>query len=321
MPVLMTGVLETLTPQPGDAALDLTAGRGGHALELARCLAPGGRIALVDADAGNLAFAEGRVRSSVEGVDVEAWHTNFVDAPRLVGAWGEVRANVVLADLGYASNQVDDPARGLSFRFEGPLDMRFDQSSTGPTAAELVNSMPEDELGQVLREFGEERGWRRIAQKIREEREESPIDTTERLASIVKGVLGARGGGPKIHPATRTFQALRICVNDELGSLRSLLESVRRGAEASGGGGARRMGWLASGARIGIISFHSLEDRMVKNAFAELAKRGLARHVTRRPWVATEEELRANARSRSAKLRVIALADGAGTGGGTGVEG
>lgn len=305
--MLLGRVLASLDPQEGEVALDLTAGRGGHACELAKRVGAGGRVLLVDADEGNLAFAAERVRGATEGVEVTGWHANFVDAPRLVGEAG-LRAHAVLADLGYASNQIDDPERGMSFRFEGPLDMRFDRSRPGPTAAELVNTLPEAELAQILWQFGEERASRRIASKIREEREKSPIDTTERLASLVVGVLGPRGGGGRIHPATRTFQALRICVNDELGSLRSLLESVRRGAEASGGGGSRRAGWLAPGARVGIISFHSLEDRMVKRAFGELTRRGLAESLTRGAAVADDDEVRANARSRSAKWRAIRIA-------------
>ena len=309
VPVLLRGVLETLDPRAGEVAADLTAGRGGHARELATRVGESGRVLLVDADAGNLEFASGRVREHAPDVPVEGFHANFVDAPRLIQEAG-ARADVVLADLGYASNQIDDAERGMSFRMEGPLDMRFDRSRPGATAGELVNTLPEAELAQILWEFGEERGSRRIAQKIREERERGPIETTAALAALVVSVLGPRGGGPKVHPATRTFQALRITVNDELGSLRSLLESVRRGAEASGGGGARRAGWLAPGARIGIIAFHSLEDRMVKRAFAELTKRKLARSLTKAPVTADDDEVRANARSRSAKLRAIVLNDG-----------
>ncbi|GAB4519871.1 MAG: 16S rRNA (cytosine(1402)-N(4))-methyltransferase RsmH [Phycisphaerales bacterium] len=309
VPVLLSGVLSTLDPREGDVAADLTAGRGGHAREIAGRVGPSGRLVLVDADAGNLAFAGERVRAFAQDVPIEAFHANFVDAPRLIHEAG-LRADVVLADLGYASNQIDDPDRGMSFRADGPLDMRFDRSGRGPTAGELVNTLGQEELAQILWEFGEERGSRRIAQKIREERERSPIESTGRLASLVVDVLGPRGGGPKVHPATRTFQALRIAVNDELGSLRSLLESVRRGAEASGGGGARRAGWLAPGARIGIIAFHSLEDRMIKRAFAELTRRGLARSLSRSPVQADEQEVRANARARSAKLRAIVLNGG-----------
>ena len=309
VPVLMRGVLVTLDPRAGEVVADLTAGRGGHARELAARVGASGRVVLVDADADNLAFARERVRSHAQDVPTEAFHANFVDAPRLVQE-AQLAADVVLADLGYASNQIDDAERGMSFRMDGPLDMRFDRTRPGATAAELVNTLPEPELAQILWEFGEERGSRRIAQKIREERERSPIESTAALAALVVSVLGPRGGGPKVHPATRTFQALRIAVNDELGSLRSLLESVRRGAEASGGGGARRAGWLAPGARIGIIAFHSLEDRMVKRAFAELTKRKLARSLTRTPVTADDDETRANARSRSAKLRAIVLNDG-----------
>lgn len=306
IPVLAGEVLEHLGPWPGDVVIDGTAGRGGHAMLMAERMQGAGTLALNDADAGNLTFAQARVTAAHAGLDTRAWHGNFVEVPRRCEEGG-LAADVFLADLGFASNQMDTPERGLSFRFDAPLDMRFDREHQRTTAADLLRSIPEQELVQILREYGEERSARRIAAKIVEIRAESPIETTGALVRAVVSVLGPPGGERRIHPATRTFQALRIAVNDELGCLRSLLESVRRGAEAASGSGVRRSGWLAPGSRVGIIAFHSLEDRMVKRAFAELVRRGLCSHVTRKPVESSDEEVGRNPRSRSAKLRVLRI--------------
>ena len=186
---------------------------------------------------------------------------------------------------------------------DGPLDMRLNPAAP-ITGAELVNTMPESELAELIVDLGEEPPniARRIAAKVIQERKAGPIDTTARLAALVRAAVPpARAAGASIHPATKTFQALRIAVNDEIGSLERLLASVRRAAESVG---KRESTWLAPGARIGIISFHSLEDRPVKQSFGELVERGLAEHVTKKPVVASDEEVAANPRSRSAKLRV-----------------
>jgi 16S rRNA (cytosine1402-N4)-methyltransferase len=206
---------------------------------------------------------------------------------------------------------MEDAARGFSFMRDGPLDMRLDPA--GPTtAADLVNTLPEQELAEILRDMGEEPSWRAIARKLVEERKSSPITTTGRLASTVRSVASQRGGPPRIDPATRTFQALRIVVNDELGSLRSLLEAVLRAAAILGrtdsvASSTSRPLWLAPAARVGVISFHSLEDRLVKQEFGELHKRGAGRELTRKPVEASEEEVSGNPRSRSAKLRVVEI--------------
>lgn len=310
MPVLLEAVLERLSPRAGEVFVDCTAGLGGHASAVAERVGSGGVIVLNDADEGNLAPARDRVEAMGEPT-VHAIRGNFADVGRRVAELG-LAADMVLADLGFASSQMEDPARGLSFMREGPLDMRFDRSA-GATAAELVNTLSEEELGEILREFGEERQARRVASKIVAERARSPISTTARLASIVQEALGARGGGPRIHPATRTFQALRIAVNDELGCLGTLLESIRRASfvlraepEGRAGGGA----WLRRGARVGVISFHSLEDRLVKRTFAEMAEQGLAERVTRRPIEADAQERARNPRARSARLRVVRIDPG-----------
>jgi 16S rRNA (cytosine1402-N4)-methyltransferase len=307
LPVLLAETLELLAPQPGQTALDCTAGLGGHAEALALSVGPAGAIVLNDADPGNLASSVQRLEALAAPPRMVALQGNFADAPRRL-AEARLKAHVALADLGFSSNQVESAERGLSFQREGPLDMRLDPGAP-VTAAELVNSLSEQELAEVIRDFGEERQWRRVARKLVDERAASPIETTTRLASIVRSVVGGKGGPGRIDPATRTFQALRIAVNDELGSLRSLLESVGRAAAALAGAGATDRLWLAPGARIGVISFHSLEDRLVKRAFGDLVSRGLAQSVTRKPVEATEQERDTNPRSRSAKLRVIRLTD------------
>lgn len=310
-PVLLERTLELLDPGPGQTWLDLTAGLGGHSAAAAPRLAPGGRVILVDLDPGNLALAEARVRATApSGVEVIAWAANFSAAPDRLRALGW-RADAALADLGFASSQVDNPARGLSFTRDGPLDMRLDPH--GPiTAAELIATVPEAELARLIREYGDERFAGRIARRIVERRAERPIDRTADLAEIIKRAVpppsgGSKGRrhGPRIHPATRTFQALRIAVNDELGSLERLLEHLRRPLE-----------WLNPGARVGLIAFHSLEDRPIKHALAGLAESGIAERLTRKPAVAEDAEVAANPRSRSAKLRAIRVI--AGVAGGAG---
>lgn len=312
-PVLLDEVLRVLALEAGDVALDCTAGRGGHAAAIAAWLRAngGGTVVLCDLDRGNLDFASARVRE-VGGADirVEAIHGNFASAPRRMLELG-LSANAVLADLGFSSNQMDDRSRGLSFQGEGPLDMRLDP--TGPvTAADLVNSVSEQELSEILRDFGEERQHRAIARKVVAVREASPIHTTAELAEIVRSVVGSRpnpGSGSKksIHPATKTFQALRIAVNDELGNLDALLEAVQRAASAMRIERAGAAKWIAPGSRIAVISFHSLEDRRVKRAFSGMEQRGLGTVLTSRPISAGEGEISQNPRSRSAKMRAIRM--------------
>jgi 16S rRNA (cytosine1402-N4)-methyltransferase len=299
-PVLLKEVLESLAPATGETLLDCTAGLGGHAAAIAPRLAPGGRVILNDHDPRNLSIAGEAVRAAAPGVEVVELRGNFAEAPRRLVGLG-LAADMLLADLGFSSNQMEDPSRGLSFMRDGPLDMRLDPGAK-VTAADLVNTLPEEELGEVIRDYGEERHWRRITQKIVAERARAPITTTARLAEAVRTGAGGKGDGSRIDPATRTFQALRIAVNDELGSLRSLLESAERAATVLTPGA----GWLRAGARLVVISFHSLEDRMVKECFARLAGRGIA-SATKKPVEAGPQELASNPRARSAKLRALRL--------------
>ena len=304
VPVLLAECLSLLDPKPGETVVDLTAGRGGHAIEFARRIQGSDRLILVDVDPGNLAFAADRVTREFPTPPVTL-PGSFARVEALL-ANVPARADVVLADLGFSSTQMDDPTRGLSFSADGPLDMRLNPSA-GVTAAHLVASLPETELARIIHEFGEEPLARRIARKLVETRGNEPITSTARLARLVREAYGPRARSSRLHPATRTFMALRIAVNDELGALRSLLQAVERAAERLARPEGDDSAWLRPGARVGIISFHSLEDRLVKRAFADMSRRGLVTPVTRKPTVPTEREAAANPRSRSAKLRVVAI--------------
>jgi 16S rRNA (cytosine1402-N4)-methyltransferase len=339
IPVLAERLLDILSPRPGDTVLDCTAGGGGHAVLLARAIGQGGTLILNDLDEGNLRRARERVEREAAPESGGAWegriiclHGNFAAAPRRIvelatGAGGapgqadggdEARGakrggvDVLLADLGFESGQIEDASRGLAFSREGPLDMRYDRSR-GPTAADLVNTLPVRELAEVIRDYGEEPHGvaRRIAEKLVRERDREPIQTTARFAQIVREAVG--GGGRtrsgKIDAATRTFQALRIAVNDELSALDALLEHIERAARALRlpEGAQGRGAWLNPGARVGIIAFHSLEDRRVKRAFAGLIEQHAAVHLTHRPVEADEAERRLNPRSRSARFRAVRL--------------
>jgi 16S rRNA (cytosine1402-N4)-methyltransferase len=301
IPVLLQEVLAALGPRPGEVYADATAGLGGHASSVARRLGPSGTVVLNDADPANLARAGAGIAALGSAAPrVLTIRGNFADLPRRLSEAG-LAPDMLLADLGFASTQVDDAARGFSFRHDGPLDMRMDTESP-VTAAELVNTLPERELAGLIRDFGEEKNARTIASKLVAARARGPILSTARLAEIVRSAFGGRD--QRIDPATRTFQALRIAVNDEIGSLESLLRSVGQAAAAVAAG---RPAWLNPGARVAIIGFHSLEDRPVKRAFADLAAKGLASLDGRRAVRASESEVEDNARARSARLRAIRL--------------
>ncbi len=288
VPVLAEAVLQVLAPAPGQVFLDCTVGRGGHAALIVPHLAPGGTYIGLDADPTNAAFSRSRLANAP--VTVHVRHANFAAAQSVLDELGIDRVDGLLADLGFASSQMSDPSRGFSFLVEGPLDMRLDPRLTR-TAADLVNTLPEKQLADLIYLYGEERLSRRIARKIVEVRQRHPIHTTTELAELVRQAYGPRGRRMRIDPATRTFMALRIAVNDELAVLEQLLAGLKD--------------LLRPGGRAAIISFHSLEDRLVKRAFLKLQQDGLAQRLTRKPIVADEAEQRANPRSRSAKLRAI----------------
>jgi len=301
IPVLLPEVLASLAPAPGEVYADCTAGLGGHAAAVAHRLGPGGTVILNDLDAGNLAAAGERVSQTVPGIRLVSLHGNFAQIPYAAENAG-LAFGVLLADLGFASLHVDRAERGFSFGKEGPLDMRMDQSK-GVTAAELVASMNERELAEMIAEFGEERQAGRIARKLVQERARTPITTTTHLAELIRGIVGWGAGGG-IDPATRTFQAFRIAVNDEIGSIGALLAAITADGKRLLRDGRGR--WLSPGARIGFLTFHSLEDRPVKRAFAELVSFGAA-DMTGGHVMATEAEMAVNPRARSAKLRVVRL--------------
>jgi 16S rRNA (cytosine1402-N4)-methyltransferase len=284
VPVLLAEVLELLAVRPGALYVDGTVGLGGHAAAVLRATAPGGRLLGLDRDGETLAAARARLAEFGSRVRLEQG-----DLREIPGRLGGERADAVLLDLGVSSLQLDDPARGFSFQAEGPLDMRMDRSA-GTTAADLVNRMREGDLADIIHEHGEEPASRRIARAIARARETRPIETTTELADIVRRAAPRRRPGA-IHPATRTFQALRIRVNGELDGLGEAIERIA--------------GCLAPGGRMAVIAFHSLEDREAKRAFRALSGSGF-RLLTRKPVRPGEAEVRANPRARSARLRAIA---------------
>jgi 16S rRNA (cytosine1402-N4)-methyltransferase len=302
-PVLLEEAVAALQPRPGGRYLDGTFGGGGHTRALLEASAPDGIVLALDADpaAVDRAFALQQDPGVAERlIPVRA---NFADLADVVRERGISPLDGILLDLGLSSFQLDQPERGFAFRQEGPLDMRFDPDQ-GTPASELVNTLPERELADLIWRYGEEPGSRRIAQAITRERKHAPIETTTRLAAIVAGALGGRRGRD-IHPATRTFQALRIATNEELTALEAALLGV--------------LDVLAPGGRLVVISFHSLEDRIVKR-FIERESSGCVcppeipicvcghsprlHKITRRAVRPDAAERNANPRARSAVLRV-----------------
>lgn len=298
--MLAAEVVATLAPRPGETYVDCTAGLGGHAALIASAMEGRGTVVLNDADPANLEHATARVKAVSPDLRVLACRGNFAELPHTLRAQG-LRADMVLADLGFASTQVDDAARGFSFMKEGPLDMRLDPALPF-SAADLVGSMSERELAEVIERYGEEKQARRIARKLCQARASEPIRTTSRLAELVSSCVARVPGG--IHPATKTFQALRIAVNDEIGSLEALLGFVGEQWALRGRDVADR--WLGVGGRVAIIAFHSLEDRPVKEAMQGWVREG-ATDLTNGLVTATEAEIAGNPRSRSAKLRAVRL--------------
>lgn len=288
-PVLTEPVRELLGVRAGETLVDATVGLGGHARQLAEALGPEGLLIGLDVDPANLAVA--RTTLTKAPCRIELAVGNFAQLPETLKAVGAERIDVLFADLGVSSTQLDDPDRGFSFQRDGPLDMRMDPRLT-VTAAELVNRLDERRLGDVLYHNAQEFGARRIARIICERRRDSRITTTGRLAEVVSRALRVdpKSRRSKIHPATKTFLALRIAVNQEIENLSALLEAAPA--------------MLRPGGRIGVIAFHSVEDKPVKLDFRRRKQDGIYRVLTKKPVVADVEERRANPRSRSAKLRV-----------------
>lgn len=278
-PVLLDEVLEWLDPKPGMTVLDATVGAGGHAAEIAERVGPAGHVVGLDRDPTMLEHA----REATSGRPVTLVRSAYDRIAAVLDGLGLDRVDGIVADLGFASDQMDTADRGFSFQREGPLDMRYDPSQP-LTAAEVVNRYDPSALADAFRELGGEPRARVIAERIAEARRESPIETTGRLARLVREVYGARR--QKTDPATRVFQALRLLVNEELAILDRLLEAAPDR--------------LRPGGRFVVISFHSLEDERVKSCFRDDER---LRVVTKKPVVAGDREVRRNPRSRSAKLR------------------
>jgi 16S rRNA (cytosine1402-N4)-methyltransferase len=279
-PVLLTEVLHFLNPQPGGRFIDATVGAGGHTRAILERTSPDGQLLALDQDETAIRLARANLQSF--GSRVVIAKANFRQIGSLAAQHGFIGCDGALADVGVSSMMVDDPARGFSFMSEGPLDMRMDRNQA-MTASEIVNRFSEKEIADILYHYGEERRSRAIARSIINAR---PLALTTDLARAVQRVLGPPRYG-RIHPATRTFQALRIYVNDELAALESFIDGA--------------MTAVRSGGRIVVVTFHSLEDRIVKNRFRTPATPG--KTLTRKVVVAGREELERNPRSRSAKLR------------------
>lgn len=300
-PVLLRECLEGLAVRPEGTYLDGTLGRAGHAREIAARLTTG-RLICIDRDQAALDAAEERLAGRLDRVCLI--HGNFGDLAELLDSRGLTGLDGMLFDLGVSSPQLDDPSRGFSYRLDAPLDMRMDRLES-LTAYVVVNQWPQEELRRILWQYGEERYAPQISAAIVRSRSVRPIETTLALVEVIKRAMPAQALREKQHPAKRSFQAIRIAVNDELGAVdRMLRAAVPR---------------LAPGGRLCVISFHSLEDRIVKNGLAELArgctcppdfpvcvcgKRPAVKLVPRKPILPTEEEIAENPRSRSAKLRV-----------------
>ena len=291
VPVLLKEAIDFLAVRRGGTYIDATVGLGGHSYEIAKRLGAPGHLIGLDKDPAALEIARKKLvvsrQSSVVGEQpdwpkITLLHRSFAEVAK-----GQRPATIdgILADIGVSSLQLDDAARGFSFQAEGPLDMRMDPRSER-TAEQVVNHLDERQLADVIYEFGEERRSRRIARAICRSR---PIRTTAQLADIISAAARPMNRGERIHPATRTFQALRIFVNRELDDLKALL--------------AAAPGILKPGARVVVISFHSLEDRIVKDAFRDGVHEGYFSLLTKKPVTATEEESDRNPRARSAKLR------------------
>lgn len=292
-PVLLDEVLHFLDPPAGGTAVDCTLGRGGHALELARRLGPGGLLIGLDADPDNLEVATERLQSAATGCRLHLVHANFSELANVLRDAGVEHVDAMLADLGVSTNQLLTGDYGLSFSEpESPLDMRLDPRIR-QTAADLLQRWPEKLIADTLYGYAQERFSRRIARRIVERRRERPIRTTGELADLVRRCVPKqrppRGGGASVDPATRTFMALRMAVNAEVDVLAKLLSTVPDA--------------LSSGGVAAVISFHSGEDRLVKNAFRDAASLGRLELLTKKPVTPGEAEVDRNPRSRSAKLR------------------
>lgn len=293
-PVLCEPLMSIVAPQPGEIVVDATLGHGGHSGRIAGAIGPSGRLIALDVDERNIARARDRLPADSPGFPkFDVVRSNFAELDSVLDFLGVSEVHVILADLGVSTDQLLDPARGLTFAEDGPLDMRLDDREA-TTAADLVNRLTEKDLSDLIWEHSQERFSRRIAKRICQLRREGRIMRTSELVRAVCSAMGvsAHAHPGKIHPATRTFLALRMAVNHEMENLQSLLAAAPRR--------------LAIGGRVAVISFHSGEDRAVKQDFLDRQRAGVYEIRTKKPVQASSEEIQRNPRSRSAKLRVAA---------------
>ena len=303
IPVLFHEIMDIMAPQPGEVFVDCTLGGGGHSRGFLECMGDDGRLIGIDQDTNALQAAGANLAEF--GDRVTYVHSNYNNLDEILNTYAPDGVDGILFDIGVSSHQLDEKDRGFSYMQDAPLDMRMNQSQNF-SAWDVVNTYSEEELHRIIKEYGEERWAKRVAQFIVEFRKEKPVETTGELVDIIKRAIpkGAREEGS--HPAKRTFQAIRIEVNDELGVLTRTISVAAK--------------HLKKGGRLGIISFHSLEDRIVKEQFRYLAsdcicppelpfcqcdKVSEVKILTRKPVTATKEELEANSRSKSAKFRAV----------------
>ena len=307
IPVLLEEIIDILNPQNGDIFVDCTLGGGGHSKEIVKRIIPQGHLIGIDQDANALAAAQANLIDYLDNVTFV--HSNYENLENILTEYSPEGIDGILFDLGVSSHQLDEGERGFSYMQDAPLDMRMDRKSTF-TAKELINTYSAEDLERIIKDYGEERWAKRIVQFIVEARKEGPIETTGQLVDIIKKAIpaGVRREGP--HPAKRTFQAIRIEVNRELEVLEKTIDTAVK--------------FLKPGGRIGIISFHSLEDRIVKEKFKYLAlacicprelpicqceKKSLIKILTKKPVIANKQELTSNPRARSAKFRAAIKID------------
>lgn len=315
VPVMLEEVITFLQPEPGGQYIDGTVGGGGHSEAILARSAPDGRVLGIDADPNALARVRERLEPSIEQGRLVLVHGSFAELARIANAAGFVSVQGILLDLGFSSDQMNDARRGFAFSADGPLDMRFDQSQP-ETAADLVNSLTEQELADIFWRYGEETRSRQIARRIVQARAREPIMRTAQLTALASG--GARHKPGAIHPATRVFQALRIAVNHELDRLEAVLPQILDVLSKGGDQNNRESGR----GRMVIIAFHSLEDRIVKEFMRRESRdcicpphtpvcicghKARIRLLTPKPVIPTEQEIRVNPRARSAKLRAAEI--------------
>lgn len=283
LPVMLVEVMQLLRPKEGGTYVDATVGAGGHAAAVLGAIGPDGRLLCVDRDDSALKTAKERLRADPRCTFKKA---RFSELASLIAETGFENADGVLFDFGLSMMQLKDESRGFSFNSEERLDMRMDATADVPTAYDIVNTAPGRELERIFKEYGEERRARALARAIERRRRKARIETCAELAGLMFGVLGRRG---RTHPATKAFQALRVAVNDELGEIETALPAAA--------------GALTAGGRLVALSYHSLEDRIVKHFMRDSGKSGYLRVLTKKPLTPTRAEAAANPSARSAKLR------------------